>query len=229
MGTALDGFIALINALAWPSASLAIAILFRRELRMALGRLGQLKYGGVELTFREDLRQAETLARSIPRPEINPGPANRPKITFETDTGNATELAGTMVAHDGSTATTVAVAAGGKNEPRQRRSLDSYWKVCQVSPRLGVLETWDELKQVLVQVSSAVGDRRVPAPIRLEAAVRFLVERGWLTSDEGQLIERLRLMANQVEPRDGTPVMIDDARRFVELAVPLIDRVTGLT
>lgn len=228
MGIAVDGFIALINALAWPTASLAIAVLFRRELRMALGRLGQFKYGGVELTFRDDLRQAETLARSIPRPEINPPSTTRPKVTLEAAAANAAELAGTMVAHDESTATTVVVAAGGKADPRPRRNLESYWQVCQVSPRLGVLEVWDELKLVLVQVSTAVGDRRAPAPTRAEAAARFLVERGWLTSGEGQLIERLRLMANQVEPHDGLPVMIDDARRFVELAVPLIDRVLSL-
>jgi hypothetical protein len=56
----------LFSPLVWPLATLIIALIFRRDLGQALGRVGQVKYRDLELTFREDLHHAEQLARSIP-------------------------------------------------------------------------------------------------------------------------------------------------------------------
>jgi hypothetical protein len=56
----------LFSPLVWPLATLMIALIFRRDLGQAMGRIGQVKYRDLELTFRENLHQAEQLARSIP-------------------------------------------------------------------------------------------------------------------------------------------------------------------
>ena len=196
---------------------------------MTLTRLGQVKYGGVEVNFRDDLHQAEALARAVPRGEGAAVPALAPaKIHLEAAAGDPAELTGTLVGREASTATTVLVAAGSKGERRAPRTLECYLEACQASPRLGLLEAWDDLNRGLLQASTHLGDRRAPAPVRAEAAVRFLVDRGWLNGVEGQLIDRLRRISDLVAGRQGPPVILDDARRFVELVVPLIQRVAGL-
>jgi hypothetical protein len=58
----------LFNPMVWPLATLVIALIFRRDVSQALGRVGQVKYRDLELTFREDLHKAEQLAGSIPTP-----------------------------------------------------------------------------------------------------------------------------------------------------------------
>ena len=80
----------------------------------------------------------------------------------------------------------------------------------------------------MVHASTVLGDRRAPAPLRVDAAARFLVDRGWIGGVEGHLIDRLRLLADRVERNEGTPIDPDDARRFVQLATPLIARVAAL-
>jgi len=224
----LIGFVSLINALAWPSATIAIAVLFRRELRLALGRLGQVKYGAVEVNFREDLHEAEALARSAARLDPPVAPHPLPKINLEVAPDEAAELVGTMVGREASTATTVLVTAGAKSGPRSRRDLDSYLQLCQKSPRVGVLEAWDELSQALIHAATQLGDRRAIAPVRVESALRFLVDRGWLTNVEGRLVDRLERLSDLVERREGPPMAPEDARRFVELIVPLVHRVANL-
>ena len=228
----LNGFVSLINALAWPSASLVIAVLFRRELRLAMGRLGQVKYGAMEVTFREDLRKAEALAQAVPRVDAPATPTPPLKINLEIAPDEGAELVGTLVGHEVSTlnptATNVLVASQQKADPRSVRGAESLLRLCERSPREGILETWGELSRVLIHASAILGDRRSPAPLRVETALRFLVERGWLNSVEGQLVDRLRSLADQVERFERPPVALDDARRFIELAMPLINRVVSL-
>ncbi len=228
----LNGFVSLINALAWPSATLAIAILFRRELRMAMGRLGQVKYGAMEVTFREDLREAEALAEAVPRVEASAAPSPPLKINLEIAPDDAAELVGTLVSRgtalSDAVPPTVLVASPSKFDARSTRSQESLLRLCEDSPREGILEAWGELTRVLIHSSTILGDRRTPAPLRVETAVRFLVERGWLNGVEGQLVERLRSLGGHVERGEGPPISIDDARRFVGLAMPLIGRVAAL-
>ena len=224
----LSGFVSLVNALAWPSAILAIAVLFRRELRLAMGRLGEVKYGGMEVTFREDLRQAETLARAVPRANAADSSSSPSKIQLEIASDQASDLAGTLVGQETSPATTILSTSHSKPDPRSARTLDSFFRLCEESPREGVLETWGELSRVLIHASTVLGDRRTPAPLRVETALRFLVERGWLNSAEAELVERLRSLNNQVERREGSLPSRDDARRFVELAGSMIHRIISL-
>ncbi len=226
--TLVIGLIDLISALAWPSAVLVIAFLFRHEVRGVLTRLGQFKYGGVEMTFRDDLRDAETLARAVPATPSSSDNAQPLRVQLEVGANDAAELVGTLVGHETSTATTVLVASPVRAEPRPGRSVEAFLRLCGESPREGILEAWADLRNVLIQAAATLGDRRAPAPVRVEGAVRFLVDRGWINTVEGQLVERLRGLASQVEHRAGAPVSLEDARRFVELAVPILIRVAAL-
>ena len=225
---AVTGLTALIDALAWPLAMLAISLLFRHEVRGILARLGQFKYAGLEMTFRDELRDAETLARAIPRPEVHLDTAPGARVQWEVAADSATELVGTLVSPEALTSPSVVVAAPTRDESRPERRAVPLHRVWGNSPRAGVIETWGELQRGLLQAASHLGDRRAPAPVRVEGAVRFLVERGWISGVEGQLVERLRTLAEQVDRQDGPPVSRDDARRFVDLAVPLLGRINEL-
>ena len=169
-----------------------------------------------------------TLARSVVRLDVPTTLSPPAKIHLEVAAGDNTELAGTMVAREASTATTVLVAAGSKSEPKSRRSLEACLKVCEGSPRVGVLEVWDDLSQALVQAAIRLGDRRAVGAVRVESAVRFLVDRGWLGSGEGELVERLRRLSDVVERGEGPVLTSEDARRIVGLVVPLTHRVANL-
>lgn len=229
----MNGFVSLINALAWPAATFAMAVLFRREFRMALGRLGQVKYGGMEVLFREDLRQAEALARASAPAQAAATPAvggaSAPaSIVHEAAAADTSELAGTLVGFETSTDVAPALVARPRHEWRSNRDLESLLATCEGAPREAVLDAWEELRRALVHASTVLGDRRAPAPLRADAAARFLVDRGWIGSVEGHLIDRLRLLADRVERHEGAPIDPDDARRFVQLAAPLIARIVAL-
>ena len=224
----MNGFVSLVNALAWPVAAFLIALLFRRELREAMGRLGQVKYGGVEVNFRADLREAEALARTAIPADSSDGSPSTPRISLEAAPADATELPGMLVSREASTATTVMVAAGVRPEPNSPRNLDAFHKRCRDSPRLGVLEAHDDLGRAILLAAARLGDRRLPGPIRAESAARFLVDRGWLNGTQGQLIDRLNRLGTLVEHGAGPPLTADDARRYVDLVVPLLDRLGGL-
>src|SRR5262249_50169356 len=71
----------LTKAIAWPAVVFAIGLLFRTEIRHALGRLSHLKYRDIEASFKEELRSVEAESRLIetslptgPKTKMVPGP-----------------------------------------------------------------------------------------------------------------------------------------------------------
>ncbi len=170
-------------ALAWPLVTLAIALIFRRDVTQALGRMGRFKYHDLEVTFRQDLRQAEELARKLPPAsqsakaddsvilELHPG-QNQPLIRRFSD-----------------------VDSGGK----QRQSL---LKLAEQSPRQAIETAWAHVGETL----DLVGAHRI-------------------SPEESQLVALLRSLKIRVATIDHEPPTPDEARRFVELACPLISRI----
>ena len=72
---------ALIGALAWPAAVIAVAVMFRASLGSVLLDLTRLKYKDTEIDFGRELSQIEAQARSIgvtPKPVPIPA-ADHPK------------------------------------------------------------------------------------------------------------------------------------------------------
>ena len=226
---AVDGLISLITALAWPLAVLAIPLIFRQEVRGILARLGQFKYAGLEMTFRDELRDAETLARAIPRADVTLDPTPATRVQFEVGEGEATELVGTLVSPDLPVLNSITVATPGRTDPRPAPATPPVHRIWGNSPRAGVLEFWDDLKRNLLRAATQLGDRRAPAPVQVEGAVQFLVSRGWISGVEGQLVERLRTLAELVEHPEGPPLSRDEARRFIDLAGPLVARISVLS
>jgi hypothetical protein len=87
----LNQFLTLLAPLAWPLASLVIALAFRRDVGQALGRVGRVKYRDLELTFGDGLQRAEQLAQSLPPM------AEKPSIILEAAVDTAEPLVGQMI------------------------------------------------------------------------------------------------------------------------------------
>lgn len=203
----LEGVIPLINALAWPIATVVLAVLFQREIKQAAGRLGQLKFRELEVNFREDLRQAEALALSIPAaPKASAATPGR--VLLEADEASGPTLSGTMI------------VAGGMAPDRESRREGGGRRVVRL-PREEILAAWSELGETLVRVANSAGDRKLPALARAEDAARLLMERGSMIGDEARLFEILRQLRERADRHDGLGIGPEEARRFVDLAARL--------
>ena len=202
----MDRFFTLFGPLAWPLASLIIALIFRKDVARALGRVGQFKYRDLEVTFRDDLHQAEALARSIPA-----APARGP-VVLEVETSEAKPLVGQLIVD-------ASPAPLPSSEGR-----DALLKLAARSPREAVESAWGLVSRALVRVATARGDRRASGLSNPEIAARFLVERGRLAGVEGALVKLLRTLRDRSARLDQPSPSPDEARRFVELAWKMVSR-----
>ncbi len=208
----MNEVIPLLAVMAWPLASLLIAYLFRHEVRLALGRVGQVKYRDFEMTFHEDLHQAETLAKTI-------APVAAPRVVLELGNGEPVELAGSMIGEIGGVVVASIV-------PPSARGAEALERIAARSPREAMLGAWDEVGRSLLAASARLGDRRGPLPNRAVDAIKSLVGRGWLAGPEAKLVEQLRAIRDRVAGLDEvskapTP---EEARRYIDLALPAAAR-----
>lgn len=195
----MDRFLILLDALTWPIATVVIALIFRLDVTRALGRVHQFKFRGIELTFREDLRHAEDLARSIP-------PLLTGEKILEIDLGEAKPLGGQLISRAFAHSTP-------STEPRE-----ALIELAGRSPREAVEEAWGYVDRALIRVALTLGDRRITGHLDAETAVRSLLDRGCLTSAEGQLARLLRNLGDRAR-LDHNPPSVEDARGFVNLAI----------
>lgn len=219
------GFVSLMNALAWPAATLVMAILFRREIGAALGRLGHVKYRDLEVNFRDDLRQAEVLAQAIPA-VVGPAPAPAlalapGRVRLEAAEAGGEDDLGGMILADPHVPT-------ARHEPPAARGRGAFDRLAARSPRDAVLDAWSEVSQALIRSATALGDRRAHAPVVAEDAARALADRGHLPGPEARLVERLHALRDRAARGDDHPPTADDARRYVDLALPLAARIATL-
>jgi hypothetical protein len=202
----LDRFLTLFGPLAWPLATLLIALIFRRDVARALGRVGQFKYRDLEVSFREDLHQAEELARSIP------APPPRSSIMLEAETGEAKPLMGQLIGD---------ISPPPPSPPEDREAL---LKLAARTPREAIEAAWGLVGRALVRVATAHGDLRAPVHANPDLAVRHLVDRGRLAGVEGMLVRLLRTLRDRSARLDQPSPSREEARRFVDLAWKLASR-----
>ena len=164
----LEKYLILFGPVAWPLACLLIAMIFRRDVTNALGRVGRFKYRDLEVTFRDDLHQAEELARSIP------APLPKAPIVLEVDVDEAKPLVGRLI---GETSTP------SSSTPDKREAL---LELAARAPRDAVEAGWGLVGRALVRAAKASGDRRASSGLaNSDVAARYLVDRGRLTTSKG--------------------------------------------
>ncbi len=72
---------AIIKAAAWPGATLAIALIFRTELRALLAKIRKGKVGPAEFEFEQDVK---VLTEQAPMGALPPPPVSSPTISLAT-------------------------------------------------------------------------------------------------------------------------------------------------
>ncbi len=203
---ALDWYVSLLGAVAWPLSTLVIALLFRQDVKRALGRIGQFRYRDLEINFRAELHQAETLARSIPAP-----PPKDP-VLLEIDPGETKPFGGPFVGNP-------SVSVVG-SEDRER-----LVNLAKSSPREAVAGAWDVAAQALVRTAQALADRKMSGLLNADSALKFLVDRGWLTGPEAMLVGLLRTLKDRAGHQQETAPTADEARRYVGLVLDLATKI----
>jgi hypothetical protein len=201
----LDRFLTLFGPLAWPLATLLIALIFRSDVTRALGRVGRFKYRDLEVSFREDLHQAEELARSIPAP-----PPSSP-VVLEIETGEAKPLVGQLIGEI-------------SPPPSPLEGRETLLNLAARSPREAVETAWGLVGRALVRVAAAHGDFRASGHSNPDLAVRYLVDRGRLADVEVMLVRLLRTLRDRSARLDQPSPSRDEARRFVDLAWKMASR-----
>jgi hypothetical protein len=81
----LSDVTAIIQAMAWPVASVIIAMMFRTEIGRAMERLVRLRFHDVEAQFRHDLLQSEDLAAGNEPRRLHDLPNVVRRMTHELD------------------------------------------------------------------------------------------------------------------------------------------------
>ena len=183
--------ISMLGSLAWPLATLALALIFREDLKKAMGRVGQVKYRDLELTFRDDLRQAEALAKSIP-----PLPPSKNAPVLEVDVHEGKTLTGHLI---GDYPAIESPTTTGST----REAIDDAWK--------GVV-------RALLRAATVPGDRRASSHLDPAVAARVLVDQGRLPATGSLLVAHLRALRDRANRPDEPDPSADDARRFGELS-----------
>lgn len=64
----MDYFVEIIKAIAWPASIIWLGYIFRKEVRLLLGRISSVKYGEVEASFSKELAEAEVNAKKLTMP-----------------------------------------------------------------------------------------------------------------------------------------------------------------
>jgi len=80
----LSTILSFLSSLAWPTVTVIIALVFKSEISGLVLRLSNLKYKDLELTFGEDLKKAEALAKKLnlsPSDQIDEMPELKPKLS----------------------------------------------------------------------------------------------------------------------------------------------------
>ena len=145
-----------MGTLAWPVATLVIALIFRSDVTRALGRIGWFKYRDLEMSFRDHLQNAEEVARSIPS-----APASKATL-LELAIDAPPILSGRLI---GDFSSEVIPSTVGHEE---------LVKVMVRSPRDVVEHAWGDVSKTLERAAMALGDRRVSGLEDPDVAARFL-------------------------------------------------------
>ncbi len=203
---ALNWYVSLLGTVAWPLSTLGIALLFRQDVKRALGRIGQFRYRDLEVTFRAELQQAESLARSMP-----PAPPKQAAV-LEIEPGGFVPLARPLL--------------GDVTRPvAPLREREELMAKAARSPREAVAGAWDVVTEAIVRTAQSVAERGVSRLDDPDTALRYLVDRGWLTGAEAMLVGLLRSLHDRAASPDRTAPSVDEARRFVELSLEVAGRI----
>ena len=171
----------------WPLAIFLIALIFRKDVSVALGRIGQVKYRDLELTFREDLHNAEQLARSIPPA------AGKASVLLEVADDESRPLVGRLI-----------VSPSPSEESRSDSTAPVAMDLGQ--PREAIEAAWVHLTRSLARSSKrkkspASTNPKVDAVVSLLRTLRDRAARPELPEPSAEDARRFVELANRIASR----------------------------
>jgi hypothetical protein len=191
-----NAVLTLFSVAIWPMTVLAISILFRRELKRALGRMDQVRYGGFEASFERQLRQAEVDLRVDSPAGSKAIPPS--KVLKESDRG----------------------ADSQRLTAAEREAL---YRLAILNPRAAVGDAWKRLEKTIRESARAGDFTRQRHLLPWNELTLALQELGHLPEPVFARLNRLRsLYATTDAPADAGRLTADQARRYLDMALPLI-------
>lgn len=182
---------------AWPVTVLVVALLFRAELRRAIGRLITVHYGEFQASFEKQLKRAESRPHRRGR-HPQPKAAAPGQVIHEVDRP--------------------APAAGG---PSVATGVEATYRLAIVSPREAIAQAWVWLERLVLDAARALatGAERLEV-LSWEKALGRLVDRGVLPIDLRSKLDELRGLAAKLAaiPATEPAITSDQARRYIDLA-----------
>jgi hypothetical protein len=194
-----DSVVTLLGVLAWPLTVLVIALLFRRELKRAFGRLAQLRYGEFEASFERKLHRAEAELRvDAPAAPTGPKAAAPGKVLKESDRGSASA------------------------RPTAAET-EALYRLAIIDPISAVRAAWQRLERKLREAAFLIGLAERAHSLPWNDLSHLLRERGLLPASVPSGLDHLRaLYASADDPEDAGLLSADQARRYLDLALPMI-------
>ncbi|MGD0617682.1 MAG: DUF4145 domain-containing protein [Bryobacteraceae bacterium] len=191
----------MLRRLAWPTAALAIAVMFRKDIRSILARIRKAALpGGVAIDFEDEVRETKELATRI---ESAPSPHDRPKAAVLA----LTEANARMI------------DLGLKPIPS---GLDmSYYKEIAVrDPALALAGLRIELEILIKNLAKGSGIDFSPrdSPTRILWSLR---DASKITPEQFELAQRIVSLANQAI--HGRTVSRTEADEIIDAARALVD------
>lgn len=189
-----------VRSLSWPTALIAVSVIFRKELQTLASRLSSARHKDTELLFGQKLDelrdQVEADAASIQRPadvsqghpkERLPAPVNS-EAYKGAEGEEATKEALRMAFQQGRLDARAAAAEV------MGISAESLASTLADFPAAAILAAWAELEHVLLEV----GDRLGMAEFSVNSVTNWLMLHDYLSKSEAAAIKSLRDMRNLV-------------------------------
>ena len=190
-----------VKALAWPVAVLAIALIFRREIRAIMARIRKAALpGGVSIDFEEQILETKQLATRI---EATPPPLTRP----QTAVLPLTEANSRMI------------SLGLKPTP-SGLDLSYYKSIASNDPTLALAGLRIEL-EILVRNLAKGFKLDAPTYESPSRVLKRLLDASAVTQDQFSLGKRVLSLANQAV--HGRTVSRREAEEIIEAAQVLVD------
>ena len=185
-----------VKALAWPLASLVIALLFRSPLSMILSRLRKASLpGGVSIYFQAEIAEAKQISREV---QALPPPSDRPKRSAIPQT----EANARMIAL-------------GLKPTSSGLDMSYYRDIAESDPTLALAGLRIEI-EVLAN-NLAAGFKLDAGKARsVSSLLRRLRERGAITSEQMELAGRILTICNRAI--HGQDVTRDEALDVIDAA-----------
>jgi hypothetical protein len=210
----LDFIAAMTGSLAWPLAAVAIAMVFRSQIRTLIGRISEIGYGDAKATFARELDSAERKAEALPVALGEFVDASEARKGLEDEAVPESEDNPPDV-----------LDAGAIAKAHMRNVLDHYGvesgrfaMLLDISPSAAVIDTWKSVERILARLAKRKQLVDSHGDVSGRRLIQRLLAEKYIEPEVADLALQLQKMRNDAVHGDDQSVTVADAIRFREIA-----------